>query len=584
MEEKRSHRRTWTVIMVVVAGLICTTVPLWAAYQVQRPITVDGGQVYQGYLYGEVYVWPTATPGATPAPTPRPTLVHHGVDFGYDTGTAVYAVAEGEVRDYREDVDNGTGSGFGNYVLIRHEQPAWDGIHDQFAYVYSLYAHLAYDSVNVDVGGLVSPDTHIADVDNTGTSTGDHLHLQIVLHQLPDRVKDNLEADARSRNPELWLQPYEQNTGIVVGKLTYPSGNPIGDSHRIYGLSKPYGGYLWSQTYSFAGINPDDILVDNWATTDVEPDTYDLEARDSGGGFFRNLGPHTVRAEEITYVDLYPFYLPFANWSDWSSYTWVRNNDASDTSQLNVTYFGVGGGGVSQDTSYTPPETVYIPSSGALTGSGVAVSSERSAVVVLPQRYEGVYAYTGVPADSGLTGFPEGSDLGLSQATTLVMPNFLNDYWGWSSKIYVQNSGRARTDIHIIYRYYDDQGQYQECVRSCPDVRPWGRCEHSPNCGPSLPSFRITLVSASIPYRPFNRTTLSFDHRRSWFFPGSAGSPDGVPISWSRTRATSPRTSISISTRCPGSKWRTRTSRQRCLAMDMWTSMITSPSALKARW
>lgn len=315
----------WMVRATLVLVLLSTVLPLYAAYWLQRPITSDGGRIRQDYLWGEDS--------------------HHGVDFTYGLGTNVYAIANGTVVDLREDIRYGEGTGFGNFVLIRHSRLFWDRTTQQNAYIYSIYAHLRQWSVRPSIGQFVHAGDWIAEVDNTGTSTGDHLHLQICLHPQPDRTLSTLNSWNTSRNPELWLQPFNYggtNTGTVVGKLTDSNGNPVGDKY-IWGLSKPSGSggtnYQWSRTYAHAWANPDDILVENWGTTDVLPGTYHLYARYPNGTLYRDLGNHTVRAGETTYVGLYPIYLPgVRNSGGWTSSITVRNNSATDTAQVNTTF------------------------------------------------------------------------------------------------------------------------------------------------------------------------------------------------------------------------------------------------------
>lgn len=82
----------------------------------------------------------------------------------------------------------------------------------QWAYVYSMYLHLSQGSVRPTVGQHVSANEWIADVDNSGVHTsGAHLHLQVVVHtQANGELEpfDNLNTDLNSRNPELWITPY----------------------------------------------------------------------------------------------------------------------------------------------------------------------------------------------------------------------------------------------------------------------------------------------------------------------------------------------------------------------------------------
>ncbi len=85
---------------------------------------------------------------------------HNGIDFLTPTGTQLYATDGGEVAQVGfED------GGFGNYILIRHP---WGE---------SIYAHLA--STAVTPGQVVGRGQFIGVSDNSGGSSGPHLHFAI---------------------------------------------------------------------------------------------------------------------------------------------------------------------------------------------------------------------------------------------------------------------------------------------------------------------------------------------------------------------------------------------------------------------
>lgn len=82
---------------------------------------------------------------------------HEGIDIPAPAGTPVYSTAEGEV------ISLGSNSGYGTYIVVKH-----DG-------VYSFYAHLLATATYVGV--KVDQSSVIGYVDNTGYSTGTHLHF-----------------------------------------------------------------------------------------------------------------------------------------------------------------------------------------------------------------------------------------------------------------------------------------------------------------------------------------------------------------------------------------------------------------------
>jgi murein DD-endopeptidase MepM/ murein hydrolase activator NlpD len=85
---------------------------------------------------------------------------HNGIDFGLPTGTKLLATDAGQV------IEIGTGStGFGRYVKLQH----WWGE--------SLYGHM--QGFSIESGQWVKRGQLIGFSDNTGTSTGPHLHFGI---------------------------------------------------------------------------------------------------------------------------------------------------------------------------------------------------------------------------------------------------------------------------------------------------------------------------------------------------------------------------------------------------------------------
>jgi murein DD-endopeptidase MepM/ murein hydrolase activator NlpD len=87
---------------------------------------------------------------------------HNGIDYGIPNGTPVNAAAAGTVAAV--SFENG---GYGNYVKLSHV----DGSKTYYTY----YAHLA--SAAVSAGQKVKAGTVVGYSNNTGASTGPHLHF-----------------------------------------------------------------------------------------------------------------------------------------------------------------------------------------------------------------------------------------------------------------------------------------------------------------------------------------------------------------------------------------------------------------------
>ena len=96
---------------------------------------------------------------------------HKGLDMGgVPDETPIYAGKGGEVVKVSNNVKkNGTGTGCGNMVRIKHD----DGYQTE-------YCHMYPNSVCVSVGDQVSQGQKIGEVGNTGNSTGTHLHIGVI--------------------------------------------------------------------------------------------------------------------------------------------------------------------------------------------------------------------------------------------------------------------------------------------------------------------------------------------------------------------------------------------------------------------
>ena len=91
--------------------------------------------------------------------------IHNGVDYGYPTGTAVWAAGRGRVVLVEDRIVTG------NTVVIEH-----------LPGVYTIYMHLHQMAVNV--GDLVAREQPIGTIGATGLATGPHLHWELRINGL----------------------------------------------------------------------------------------------------------------------------------------------------------------------------------------------------------------------------------------------------------------------------------------------------------------------------------------------------------------------------------------------------------------
>lgn len=148
---------------------------------------------------------------------------HNGIDLvgtGYSLDYIV-AHSDGTVVGIRKDyaTQDKTGNSYGNYVKIKHDNG-----------YYTLYAHMKYGSVTVNVGDRVSQGQVIGYMGATGHSTGAHLHFE-VRNQNDTRIDPTsyIDANLPSTNSE-------PSTPSTSEKTTYTvqSGDTVAAICRKY--------------------------------------------------------------------------------------------------------------------------------------------------------------------------------------------------------------------------------------------------------------------------------------------------------------------------------------------------------------
>ena len=96
---------------------------------------------------------------------------HGGIDIvnkGYTLGNIV-AHTEGQVVEVRNNCTGfENGGSYGNYVKIKHDNG-----------YYTLYAHMAYNTVKVSKGQRVNKGQVLGYMGATGTAYGGHLHFEV---------------------------------------------------------------------------------------------------------------------------------------------------------------------------------------------------------------------------------------------------------------------------------------------------------------------------------------------------------------------------------------------------------------------
>jgi hypothetical protein len=246
----------------------------------RRPIEAEGANphVDATWLYG-------STMGGNLEENP-------GVAFNNPEGTAVLAVADGEVVWAGEA---GQGS---RTVAIRHDRSA-DG-----RTVFSTYAFNS--EVEAAVGDRVRAGQRIARVGRTGRARNSQLRLGV--HASPaDDVSQIVNPDepvaAHTVNPQLWIEPMP-GTGVVAGRVLDGAGRPVAGA-RIHGLVLPYPSetpFAWVETYG-AQANADPLYGENFGVGDVPAGDYLLGVEIGDERVWRRV---RVQAGRVSFVEFRP--------------------------------------------------------------------------------------------------------------------------------------------------------------------------------------------------------------------------------------------------------------------------------------
>jgi murein DD-endopeptidase MepM/ murein hydrolase activator NlpD len=202
--------------------------------------------------------------------------VHHGMDFPNSTGTPVFAASSGTVVWAGSLPSNRDGVNYyGNTVVVEHD---WQWLGQD---VYTLYAHTL--ELFVEVGDKVRTGQLIAGVGASGEVSGPHLHLEV-------RVGENNYSN--TRNPALWLAPYE-GWGTLAGRFMDNRGRLVHGALITVTPVEIEGGLeapvRRQRTYGPDGINSDDVWQENFVVADLPAGEYQVAMSTSGQTFRRTV-------------------------------------------------------------------------------------------------------------------------------------------------------------------------------------------------------------------------------------------------------------------------------------------------------
>ncbi|MDY6874445.1 MAG: peptidoglycan DD-metalloendopeptidase family protein [Chloroflexota bacterium] len=235
----------------------------------------------------------------------------HAFDFADGTMFPLVAAKGGRVYHWKDTCTNGDSSCTNSITLEDRSTTPW---------TYQIYLHIAKGSIPSNlkqVGTPVMQGQYIADVDDTGYSTGHHVHFMVVSEEtkyistsgyvwgvaLDITFKDvfiNWDSATQGGRPRL---AYEADSYGGVGQTYYTSGNA--PAHPPTGaLTAPAANtFITTPTFNVSGWGQDDIAVtkleilanydgENWVTLSEQTSTpftasINLCDTDIPDGFFK---------------------------------------------------------------------------------------------------------------------------------------------------------------------------------------------------------------------------------------------------------------------------------------------------------
>ena len=156
------------------------------------------------------------------------TKAHNGIDVGRGSGSVDYIIASKDGIVYTANDSCPTdgyygsrcGGGYGNYVIIFHK----DGN-------YSIYAHMAKNTITVKSGDVVYQGQVLGEMGNSGSSTGAHLHYQIDVGGYSNKNAVDPLTYVSTTNP---YPKIETSNVLTMLHLLEGSGPTSGDYYIAY--------------------------------------------------------------------------------------------------------------------------------------------------------------------------------------------------------------------------------------------------------------------------------------------------------------------------------------------------------------
>jgi len=231
---------------------------------------------------------------------------HYSFDFYVpQTMFNLYAAKAGTVWSYRDDVPNGDPTA-GNYIVLEDTTT--------IPTTYQLYLHLAQDSIPPDlkvIGAPVQRGQYVGIADDTGVSTGHHLHFQVQTFPYytaywgvsVDIVFEEVSINGGRPRVNIDL-PYCTWEGDVCDEFqsAYVSANTITGDHTA-----PSGDF--TNITTGAKLTSQELMLEGWAY-DNESELYSIQVIANYDGLWREIGPSYNTSPFSTTLDLCSLGIP----------------------------------------------------------------------------------------------------------------------------------------------------------------------------------------------------------------------------------------------------------------------------------
>lgn len=149
---------------------------------------------------------------------------HGAFDYGVPVGTPIESPAPGKVVTASMSSSGHMKENYGNYVLINHG--VINSGENEGKALYSLYGHLS--SIDVEVGQNVKTGDLLGNSGHTGSSTGPHLHWEIIVSKNSAEISNGTNKKGQSNFPNMSKTLIVPSEFLNLFNLVkQPQSNPI---------------------------------------------------------------------------------------------------------------------------------------------------------------------------------------------------------------------------------------------------------------------------------------------------------------------------------------------------------------------